>query len=75
MLSFWNWIGISSVKNFSGSTIFVFYSPKLNLIKILWRFIKYEWIDIDAYSSWETFIASIEKFLRKFEKNSVVNFV
>jgi transposase len=25
------------------------YSPELNLIEILWRFIKYEWIEIDAY--------------------------
>jgi hypothetical protein len=24
------------------------YSPHLNLIKILWRFIKYEWMPIDA---------------------------
>lgn len=51
------------------------YSPELNLIEILWRFIKYEWIEIDAYSSWETFVASVEKILRKFGKNYVINFV
>ena len=27
------------------------YSPQLNLIEILWRFIKYEWLEINAYSS------------------------
>lgn len=27
------------------------YSPELNLIEILWRFIKYEWIEISAYQS------------------------
>jgi len=34
-----------------GITIFELpsYSPQLNLIEILWRFIKYEWIEIDAY--------------------------
>jgi transposase len=51
------------------------YSPELNLIEILWRFIKYEWIKIDAYSSWETFVASVEKILREFGKNYVINFV
>lgn len=51
------------------------YSPELNLIEILWRFIKYEWIEIEAYSSWETFVASVEKILREFGKNYVINFV
>lgn len=27
------------------------YSPQLNLIEILWRFMKYEWIEISAYRS------------------------
>ena len=29
------------------------YSPELNLIEILWKKIKYTWMPIDAYSSWE----------------------
>ena len=60
-----------------GITIFELpsYSPQLNLIEILWRFIKYEWIEIDAYSSWESFVASVEKILREFGKNYVINFV
>ena len=39
-----------------GLTIFELptYSPKLNLIEILWRFIKYQWLEIDAYSSWQS---------------------
>ena len=51
------------------------YSPELNLIEILWRFIKYEWLEIDAYSSWEAFVVSVEKILREFGKNYVINFV
>ncbi len=51
------------------------YSPQLNLIEILWRFIKYQWIEIDAYSSWENFVTSVEKILREFGKNYVINFV
>jgi transposase len=60
-----------------GITIFKLpsYSPHLNLIEILWRFIKYKWIEIDAYKNWQTFVASVEKILREFGKNYVINFV
>jgi transposase len=51
------------------------YSPELNLIEILWRFVKYEWIEIDAYESWETFVTSVEKILKEFGENFVINFV
>ena len=53
-----------------GITIFELpaYSPQLNLIEILWRFMKYQWIEIDAYKSWESFVVSIEKILREFGK-------
>jgi len=59
-----------------GITIFelLSYSPELNLIEILWRFIKYEWIEIDAYSSWTTFVASVEKILREVGNKYVINF-
>ena len=29
------------------------YSPELNLIEILWRKIKYEWLELTAYQSYE----------------------
>ena len=51
------------------------YSPHLNLIEILWRFIKYEWIPINAYKDWKTFVASVEKILKEFGKTYVINFV
>ena len=51
------------------------YSPQLNLIEILWRFVKYEWIDMEAYSSWETFVVAVEKILREVGENYVINFV
>jgi len=50
-----------------GITIFELPPIQLNLIEILWRFIKYKWIDIDAYSSWET-LSSVEKFSENLEK-------
>jgi transposase len=60
-----------------GITIFELptYSPQLNLIEILWRFIKYEWLEIDAYKDWKTFVTSVEKILREFGKEYVINFV
>ena len=36
------------------------YSPELNLIEILWRFMKYEWIDFSAYSSWGSLVNCVE---------------
>lgn len=59
-----------------GITIFILpsYSPQLNLIEILWRFIKYEWLEIEAYSNWQTFVDSVEKILREFGENYVINF-
>jgi transposase len=60
-----------------GITIFTLptYAPELNLIEILWRFIKYEWIAIEAYASWQTFVESVEKILREFGENYIINFV
>ena len=31
--------------------------------------------EIDAYKAWSTFVASVEKILREFGKNYVINFV
>jgi transposase len=50
------------------------YSPKLNLIEILWRFMKYEWIELNAYESWESLVAYVEKVLRGFGEQYVINF-
>lgn len=51
------------------------YSPELNLIEILWRFIKYEWIEISAYKCWSSFVDYVEKVLREFGSTYVINFV
>ena len=50
------------------------YSPELNLIEILWRFIKYEWIEISAYKSWGTLIEYVERVLKEFGQKLVINF-
>ena len=50
------------------------YSPKLNLIEILWRFMKYEWIELHAYDSWQNLVEYVEKVLREFGDEYVINF-
>ncbi|NEQ88950.1 MAG: IS630 family transposase [Moorea sp. SIO2I5] len=51
------------------------YSPKYNLIEIFWKFIKYEWIEIDAYENWKSFIKYLKKVLENFGQEYVINFV
>ncbi|MEO1445152.1 MAG: IS630 family transposase [Cyanobacteria bacterium J06635_11] len=50
------------------------YSPELNLIEILWRFMKYEWIEIEAYESWNTLKNHVEEMLVGFGGKFVINF-
>lgn len=51
------------------------YSPQLNLIEILWRFIKYEWLEVTAYRCWNSLVASVENILRQVGHKYVINFV
>lgn len=50
------------------------YSPELNLIEILWRFIKYEWIEFDAYKSWEHLVEYVENVIKNFGEKYIINF-
>ena len=51
------------------------YSPQLNLIEILWRFMKYEWIDFNAYKSFESLAKYVDNILNKFGTEVTINFV
>jgi transposase len=33
--------------------LYIFYSPHLNIIEILWRKLKYEWLSAADYLNWE----------------------
>lgn len=39
------------------------YSPELNLIEILWRFIKYRWLPFSAYLNFDALVAAVEEIL------------
>lgn len=51
------------------------YSPKQNLIEILWKFIKYEWIEVGAYENWNSLHKYLEKVLNNLGQAYVINFV
>ena len=38
------------------------YSPELNKIEILWKHIKYHWLDFKAYSSFTNLVRHVETF-------------
>lgn len=50
------------------------YSPQLNIIEILWRFMKYVWIDYKAYLSFENLKEYIETIFEKYGDKFVINF-
>jgi transposase len=59
-----------------GLTIFFLptYSPELNIIEILWRFIKYQWLEVNAYESWSNLVKAVENIFVKFGSEYIINF-
>ena len=50
------------------------YSPELNQIEIVWRFMKYDWLEAKAYESWQSLRTHVEEMLRRFGQDFVINF-
>ena len=50
------------------------YSPQLNIIEILWRFIKYKWLEAEDYESYSTLVEAVENILINFGKKYTINF-
>lgn len=50
------------------------YSPKLNLIEILWRFMKYEWIEWWAYKGWSYLVKYVEMVICGYGTEYEINF-
>ncbi|QQE89514.1 transposase [Azotobacter chroococcum] len=51
------------------------YSPELNLIKMLWRKIKYEWLPLSAYQSFPSLSSHVHRVLSGYGKEYRINFV
>ncbi len=50
------------------------YSPELNLIEILWRFVKYKWLKFEAYTSFENLKLNLNDVLNGFGTKCIINF-
>jgi len=50
------------------------YSPELNLIEILWRKIKYEWLPFAAYASFQALTECLEDILLNFGSQHIIEF-
>jgi transposase len=50
------------------------YSPELNMIEILWRFIKYYWLPFSAYVSFQHLCAAVEEILKQFGTKYTIDF-
>lgn len=51
------------------------YSPELNLIEILWRKIKYEWLPDSAFNSFDNLKYSLDDVCSRIGQNLNINFV
>jgi len=51
------------------------YSPQLNAIEILWKFVKYNWVTIEAFKSYENMKNYVTDILYKFKnKDRIITF-
>jgi transposase len=51
------------------------YSPELNKIENLWRFMKYQWLSLDAYKDIETLKSNINEILMNVGEKYIINFL
>jgi transposase len=50
------------------------YSPELNLIEILWRFMKYSWLPFSAYTSFACLRRAVAQILKQFGTEYTIDF-
>jgi transposase len=68
----------SKVSEWEEKNLYVFflpaYSPHLNLIEILWRKMKYEWLKAEDYLSFESLTTAIKEILSNLGAEYKINF-
>ena len=71
-------IFLENIEKWESQNLFIYnippYSPELNKIEILWRKIKYEWLDFSAYESFSALKKSLDNLLATIGKDYVINF-
>jgi transposase len=50
------------------------YSPELNLIEILWRIMKYNWLPLTSYISFSNLVIEVENILTNYGNEFIINF-
>ena len=50
------------------------YSPELNIIEILWKKIKYEWLSCHAYETFEKLTDSVKNILSSYQSKYSITF-
>ncbi|MDX1938984.1 MAG: transposase [Saprospiraceae bacterium] len=50
------------------------YSPELNPIEIVWRFIKYYWLPLSAYQSFQKLAEALNDILANYGKKYLITF-
>lgn len=69
---------VKKQKEWEQKNLFIFflptYSPHLNLIEILWRKIKYEWLKPEHFESTQTLKNAIFNIIRKYDDEFSINF-
>ena len=68
----------SKLTEWEEKNLYVFYlppySPHLNLIEILWRKMKYEWLKAEDYASFERLSEAVKKILREIGNEYKIKF-
>lgn len=69
---------MEKVKSWQEQDLYIFflppYSPELNKIEMLWKKIKYQWLDFKAYLSWHSLQQHLEQVLQNIGEKYIINF-
>lgn len=74
---------MSKIEEWMEKDLYIFYlpkySPELNKIEILWRFMrsaysKYSWLEVEAYLSWENLVKNLYEIFDQIGSKFKINF-
>jgi hypothetical protein len=70
---------MEKVKQWQEQDLYIFflpaYSPELNKIEMLWKKIKYQWLEFDAFLSWQNLQSNLNHVLDNIGQKYILNFV
>lgn len=70
---------MEKVKQWQQQDLYIFflppYSPELNKVEMLWRKIKYQWRDFEAYTCWQNLQFYLHQVLENINQKYIFNFV